>query len=382
MNLSKDNIKKMCGIILFTIVAFLSIQNLDKVIAGLQFVWGILFPFVLGGIFAFILNIPMRSIEKLILKLSKKKKKRTKAVVRSLSLLITLFLVMGVISAVMFIVIPQIGDTVRELTRAAEAFFPKVQVWAEDMFKNNKQIYDWISGIQINMDRIIETAFNFLQNGAGDVIGSTFSATKAVVSGIMAFFVGIIFACYLLVTKETLQRQLTMLMNAALPEKAVEKILHIAKLSSNTFSSFFTGQCLEALILGSMFFVVMTIMRMPYSLLISILIAFASLIPIFGAFIGCIVGAFLIVMVSPLQALIFIITFLVIQQIEGNLIYPKVVGTSVGLPSMWVLFAVTVGSSLMGVAGMLFFIPFTSVLYSLIREWTYGRLEKQGKQKA
>ena len=121
---------------------------------------------------------------------------------------------------------------------------------------------------------------------------------------------------------------------------------------------------------------------MPYSLLISILIAFASLIPIFGAFIGCIVGAFLIVMVSPLQALIFIITFLVIQQIEGNLIYPKVVGTSVGLPSMWVLFAVTVGSSLMGVAGMLFFIPFTSVLYSLIREWTYGRLEKQGKQKA
>ena len=172
-----------------------------------------------------------------------------------------------------------------------------------------------------------------------------------------------------------------MFMQAALPEKIVNKITYVAKLSNETFSNFITGQCLEALILGTMFFVTLSIIRLPYALLIGVLIAFTALIPIFGAFIGCIVGAFLMIMVSPMKALIFVIVFIVLQQIEGNLIYPKVVGGSVGLPSLWVLAAVTIGSSLMGVAGMLFFIPFTSVIYTLVREWTYKRLEQKKQKK-
>lgn len=126
---------------------------------------------------------------------------------------------------------------------------------------------------------------------------------------------------------------------------------------------------MEALILGAMFFVSMSVLRLPYALLIGVLIAFTALIPMVGAFIGCMVGAFLILMLDPMQALIFIILFLVLQQIEGNLIYPHVVGNSVGLPSIWVLFAVTVGGKLMGIAGMLIFIPLMSVLYALFREW-------------
>ena len=166
-------------------------------------------------------------------------------------------------------------------------------------------------------------------------------------------------------------------MHAFLKEKWEKRCLKVCTLTSKTFSNFLTGQCLEALILGSMFFVAMSLFKMPYALLVGVLVAFTALIPIFGAFIGCVVGAFLILLVDPLQALFFVIMFLVLQQIEGNLIYPKVVGNSVGLPSIWVLAAVTIGGSLMGVVGMLIFIPLVSVVYTLFRESVYKRLEQK-----
>ncbi len=388
MNLTKQNVKKICGIILFTVVVFLAIQNMEDVFEGINFVWGIIFPFVLGGIIAFILNIPMRSIEKNLFKNAVRTIKdkdgneitEKKKYVRPLSLLITLVLVFAVIAAVVLIVVPQIGDTTGELLKTTEAFFPKVQAWAMDIFSNNEQIRNWILGLEFDIDVMIEKVADFLQNGVGDVLTGTVNAAIAVVSGITSFVIGLIFACYLLAKKEGLMRQVNMVMRAALPEQAVYKINYIARLSDETFSNFIAGQCIEALILGAMFFIVMSVLSLPYPLLISVLLAFTALIPIFGAFIGCIIGAFLIIMVSPMQALVFVITFLVIQQIEGNVIYPKVVGNSVGLPSLWVLAAVTIGSSLMGVAGMLFFIPFTSVIYTLLREWTYKRLaEKENK---
>ena len=166
-------------------------------------------------------------------------------------------------------------------------------------------------------------------------------------------------------------------MYAFLTEKRVEWCLEVCSLTAKSFSSFLTGQCVEALILGMMFFIVMSILNMPYTLLVAVLIAFTALIPIFGAFIGCIIGAFLILMVDPFQALIFVIMFLILQQIEGNLIYPKVVGASVGLPSIWVLAAVTIGGNLMGIVGMLIFIPIVSVIYTLFRASVYKRLRKK-----
>ena len=385
MNLTKENVKKICGIILFTVVIFLAFQNIEKVFMVINVVWGIVFPFVFGGIIAFILNIPMRSIEKHLFKNAYNKIKNEdgsitlekKKFVRPLSLLITIILVIAIIAAVVLIVVPQIGSTTGELVKTAEAFFPKVQSWAEDVFRNNEQIREWISGLEFNLNEIIDKVVGFLQNGVGDVVSSTVTAAKAVVSGITSFVIGVIFACYLLAKKETLMRQVGMLIKAALPEKAVDKIRHVVEISNETFSNFIAGQCIEALILGTMFFVVLWIIRLPYPLLIGVLMAFTALIPIFGAFIGCVIGAFLIVMVSPVKALIFLIVFLVIQQVEGNVIYPRVVGNSVGLPSLWVLFAVTVGSSLMGIAGMLFFRPLTSVVYTLLREWVYKRLEEK-----
>lgn len=220
----------------------------------------------------------------------------------------------------------------------------------------------------------------FLKNGATDVISTTFSKVAGVVSGIANFVIGVVFACYILLQKEKLCSQMDKLGRAILSGKRMEELRYVCGLCNRIFSSFITGQCTEALILGAMFFVVMSLIRLPYALLVGVLVAFTALIPVFGAFIGCAVGVLLILMVNPMQALIFLILFLVLQQIEGNFIYPKVVGNSVGLPSIWVLAAVSIGSSLMGILGMLLFIPLTSVLYSLLRSWTYKRLEEKNEE--
>ena len=201
--------------------------------------------------------------------------------------------------------------------------------------------------------------------------------TMGLVSMAMNFAIGFVFSCYVLLQKEKLGRQVLKAAYAILPVKTVEYLGHVCTLASKVFSSFITGQCIEAVILGSMFFVSMTIGRFPYAMLIGVLISFTALIPVFGGIIGCWVGFFLILMVSPLKALAFLILFLILQQIEGNLIYPHVVGNSVGLPAIWVLVAVTLGGNLMGIVGMLIFIPLVSVIYTLFKEWVSERLEQK-----
>ena len=211
----------------------------------------------------------------------------------------------------------------------------------------------------------------------GVILQLTRTIVDSLVSGVATFFIAFSFACYILFQKEKLHIQIRKVFFAFLPRQKADTFLKVCSLTYRTFANFLAGQCLEAVILGSMFVVTLSILRMPYALLIGILIAFTALIPIFGAFIGCAVGSFLIFMVNPQQAILFVIVFLVLQQIEGNLIYPHVVGESVGLPSIWVLAAVTIGGNLMGIVGMLVFIPLLSVLYTIFREFVYLRLKKQ-----
>lgn len=214
----------------------------------------------------------------------------------------------------------------------------------------------------------LNDAVRFLQNGVGSMVISTVSVAGTIIGGIVNGAVALIFSLYVLSQKEKLGGQGKRILAAYLPEKRNEQALRVLGILSGNFSSFISGQCLEAVILGAMFVVVLTVCRIPYALLIGVLIAFTALIPIVGAFIGCGVGAFLILVDDPVKAAVFVIIFLVLQQIEGNLIYPHVVGNSVGLPSIWVLMAVTLGGSLMGVTGMLVFIPLFSTAYMLLRD--------------
>lgn len=378
MKLDRETMRKMRQLILFTVILLIALWNYRLIFEAIRVIFRIIFPFLLGGGIAFVLNVPMSFFEKkLFCNRYLKDKKIVKRIARPTSLLVTIAVLLGVVVLVMFVVIPELAKTVFSLGKTIRTFIPETQQFLEKLFADNSEVRKWLDGLNLDVDELSERAVSFFQNGAGDILNSTMSAIGSIVSGVAKSVIAFVFACYVLLQKERLRVQMTKVMYAFLPEKRVGVILDVCSLTAKTFSNFLAGQCVEALILGTMFFIVMNIINMPYALLVGILIAFTALIPIFGAFIGCIVGALLILMVDPLQALGFVIMFLILQQIEGNFIYPKVVGSSVGLPSIWVLAAVTIGGSLMGVVGMLIFIPIVSVLYSLFRTSVYKRLRQK-----
>ncbi len=378
MNLNKENMRKLRELILFTIIILIALWNYKILFDWIGAAFRIILPFILGGGIAFILNIPMSFLEeKIFQNRHLKEKKIAQRLSRPVCLILTLAIVIGVVVLVMFVVIPELTRTILSLGRTIQTFIPEAQQFLEKLFTDNKEIQAWLSNLNLDVGRLTDTVMSFFQNSAGNVLNSTMSAIGSIVSGVTTFVIAFVFSCYVLLQKEKLNIQVKKVVYAFFPEKRAEWMFEVGSLASKAFSSFFTGQCVEALILGCMFFIVMSILNMPYTMLVSVLIAFTALIPIFGAFIGCFVGAFLILMVDPMQMIVFVVTFLILQQIEGNLIYPKVVGSSVGLPSIWVLAAVTIGGSLMGIVGMLIFIPIVSVVYTLFRASVYKHLKRK-----
>ena len=369
--------KKIRELIIFTVLLVVALWKFEVVIDVLKTIGGIIFPFVLGGAIAFVINVPMSFLEKKIFGKAKEENKAGKKLARPVSLLLTIILAVGVVVLVMFGVIPQLTRTIASLMISIANFIPQMQDWIREFSHNNQDIMKLVNQVQFNPDQAIKWGISILGSGAGNMMNTTMSAVGSIVSGFATFFIAFSFACYILFQKEKLYVQIRKVFFAFIPKQKAEAFLKICSLTYRTFANFLTGQCVEAVILGSMFVVTLSILKMPYALLIGTLIAFTALIPIFGAFIGCAVGCFLIFMVSPEQAILFIIVFLVLQQIEGNLIYPHVVGESVGLPSIWVLAAVTIGGNLMGIVGMLVFIPLLSVFYTIFREFVYLHLKKK-----
>lgn len=373
----KETVKQIRGLIVFTALLIVCLWKYDVVMDAFRFVLNILYPFLLGVAIAFVLSVPMNFVERKLFTERKLPKKYKRKYARGISLLIILSGVIGLLAIIMFGLIPQLAGTFASLGKSIQDFIPQLQEWADHWFHNNKEIMNVVNNLEFDWNKVMEAAMEFLKNGAGSMLESTINTAKNIIGAVGTFFIAFVFAMYILLQKEKLGRQAKKVLFAFVRKGRAEAALEVLALTYKTFSSFLTGQCVEALILGSMFVIAMTLLRLPYALLTGIVIAFTALIPIFGAFIGCAVGAFLIFMVSPVQALIFIVLFLVLQQIEGNLIYPHVVGNSVGLPSIWVLAAVSIGGSLMGIVGMLIFIPLMSVFYALFREVVYIKLRQK-----
>ena len=347
----------------FTLILFYWIINhMFQFLALISGIMYLFMPFIIGACIAFILNVPMKELEKHLF-VSKKTAKFHKFR-RISAFFITFILVIGIITLALFVIIPEVvntgGQLMKQIPKATDeliAFLNRTNLQYPGV---TDQIVDWISNFKFDINSIMDM-------GVMDILSSGIAAVTGVVSGFVNFLIGIVFAIYILFEKDNLCRQITKLIKRIFSEERAERILFVAHLSNMTFSNFLRGQCLEAVILGSMFCIIMSIIGLPYAFLIGILIALSALVPIVGAFVGCALGAFFIAMVNPMQALVFIILFLVLQQIEGNLIYPHVVGSSIGLPGIWVLVAVTVGGKLFGVLGMLIFIPICSVCYALLR---------------
>lgn len=378
MQLDKETIRKLQGLIVFTLVILVGLLKFNVVLDAAGFVLHILFPFLLGGAIAFVLSVPMNRIDKRLFGKAKEGSKLDKASA-PLSLVITLVLVLAILSLVVIVVLPELAGTIAMLGKTLPEKVPVLLKKVELLFDNNPELILYIEKLEasLNWEEILNQLVTFFRVGANTMLDSTISVATGIVSGVGTFFIAFVFACYILLQQPFLKRQMTKLFFAYLKEKQAHEVLRICSLTYRTFSNFLTGQCMEAVILGVMFFIAMTIFRFPFALLVGVLISFTALIPIFGAFIGCGIGAFLILTVDPKQALFFVIMFLIIQQIEGNLIYPKVVGGSIGLPAIWVLAAVSLGGSLFGVVGMLVFIPIVSVLYTLLKENVKKRLDEK-----
>ena len=372
MNIDKKTIRNLFLIAAGCICFYFFLNETDKLKAAWSGVMGLLSPFLLGAAIAFILNVPMRGIE------AKLGKIKSDGLRRATAILLTLLSFVVVIVGVVLLLIPQIGETFEILVPKIVAFFQRIQESVLGFLKENPDLLNTVSSFvdleTLDLGGIIEKTMNLLGNSMSSLATSAFSMVGGITGALVDGLIGLVFAFYCLASKETLCRQGKKLLYAFLPERISDETLRILALTNRTFSSFISGQCVEACILGGMFAVAMFILRMPYVTLISVLIAVTALVPLVGGFIGCFFGAFFILVNDPMQALIFVIVFLVIQQIEGNLIYPKVVGGSIGLPGMWVLAAVTIGGDLMGVVGMFLMIPLSSVVYTLLREITNKRL--------
>lgn len=378
------------------IVLFCVLWNLSAVLDRLGTFIGIFSPIVLGFMIAFVLNLPMRALERQWDRLagrlsksgSKKKKKATNkwgkllggiatAVRRPLCLLLSIVLILLVLSAVVALILPEIGKAILLIVDETPGYLKKLKEFWTSYTEQYPAISEYISNLDINWDEALKSLVGFVGSGTVGVVGSTLLRVINSITGVVNFVIALIFAVYVLLCKETLARQAGKLLTAFLPKKPREVFLHVVKTSHRIFCAFVAGQCIEAVILGSLCTLGMLLFRFPYAAMVGALVGVTALVPVVGGLIGEGVGAFLILMQNPFQALMFLVFMVVLQQIEGNLIYPRVVGSSVGLPGMWVLAAVMVGGSFGGVAGMLFAVPVASVLYTLLREYTAYRLENK-----
>ncbi len=373
MEFKLNSKRNLLIVIAFSIGLYWGLNHLGVLKAALGRIFGILEPFLLGGCIAFILNVPMKFFERRLKRLLKKKR----ILLRGLSMLLAFVVAFGAIAFVIMTVIPELINTIKAINRGIPQFLNQLDKWVRGLSDTYPDIQNYLNSLELNWSKISETALSFLQNSATNFLNSTWGVATSVIGGLTTTFLGIVFALYILAQKEKLGMQVKKMLWAYLPRKQVLRILKVGRLTHRTFSSFIAGQCTEAVVFGLLCYLSMMIFRFPYAVTISVLVGFTTLIPVLGAFLGTALGAILIMVSSPLKAVWFVIMVIVLQQIDGNFIYPRIVGSSVGLPSMWVLAAVTLGGSLMGVVGMLFFVPLASVLYALLRSSVYVRLKRR-----
>ena len=375
MDLEKNK-KTIMQLILFTIIVIFAFINISYLWTFIKYIIAIFMPFIIGAMMAFVLNVLLNVVEnKLFKKLNKKNTKTWKKLKRPVSLVTTFIIIIAIIALILGLIIPQLKNTVELFTENFDSYKTQSVELLEKVGIEKKTI----NKLNNNIENIQEEATKYISKNSDKIMQTTVGVATTVAGTVTTIVLGMVFAIYILLKKEDLTRQFKKLARAYLPEKRQTTLKEISTLSNKTFGNFVSGQCIEALIIGLLCFIGMLILQIPYAPTIAVLVGFTALIPVFGAFIGTAIGAFLILMVDPTKALIFIIFIIILQQIEGNLIYPKVVGNSVGLPGIWVMVAVTVGASIGGILGMLLSVPVCSILYSILRTDVNNRIDQKNK---
>ncbi len=375
MELDRKNIRRILAIIIISIIIYLGLNNISAVLGSLQKGIRIGMPLLLGAALAYILNVPMKLIERLFFPRSQKP--LVIRIRRPLAILITYLLFFAVLFLVLFLLIPQLVKTVSILSAAIPVAYLGIEKWVIEKAQEIPQLQEWLGMIKLDWQSIGNSLVEFLKSGSSVLLSSTVYILKSLFSGTLTFVLALVFSIYALAGKEKLRAQVERTLKAFLPGKKAERTLEIGALIHRTFTGFVTGQLTEAAILGFLCFIGMLVLGFPFAPMISVLFSIFTLIPLIGPVIGAGIGALMIFTISPVKAFWFIVFIIVLQQVEGNLIYPRVVGRSVGLPPMWVLAIVTIGGGLLGITGILLAVPLASVLYTLFREAVNVRLLKK-----
>ena len=374
MILNKENMKKLLLLIGFSLLLFWGLNHSATVLGLVRWLLGILSPFLIGLCLAFMINVLLRPVERAWEGLLKEKGKKAK---RPVCLLLSTLMIGGAIFILLFMIVPELQRTGATIVNMIPQYLVRLEGWWKELSSFLREYAIVLPQPELNLTELSKLAADLISGSAHSFLGKTLHITTSIFSGVFNVVFGLVFAFYVLSQKETLRRQTKKLLYAYLPAKRVERVLELSTLTQKVFTNFIAGQLTEALIIGTLCFLGMSVFGMPYAPMISVLVGFTALIPVFGAFIGTGVGVFLILMVDPVKAFWFIVFIIVLQQLEGNIIYPRVVGKSVGLPGIWVLAAVTVGGSAFGVLGMLLSVPVCSVLYCVLTQSVNDRLEKK-----
>lgn len=378
MELNKSNMKKIALLIAFAIVVYSALKNLNRVPDVLNAAWNIFEPILLGFALAFVLNVLVHQLETRLFAWPNRRFTGVWLKIRRpLSVFLSVVLVLGVIALILFIVVPELVRTITSLTNQIPASLDKLQAALNRFGQDHPAVGKYFAGVQIDWSSISQMLAQNGQKIAGSFVNSTVAITTNVFHAAITTVLSFVIALNILMQKEKLESQVKRVLYAYLPARVTRPFLRLCSMSSRAFSNYIAGTCTEACILATLCFIGMNIFRFPYALLVSTVVAFMALIPIIGSFLSTVIGALLILIVSPVQAIWYVVFFNVLQQLEGNLIFPHVVGSRVGLPGLWVLIAITIGGNLFGIPGMLISIPLGSVLYTLLRENMNKRIGKK-----
>lgn len=372
MNIKK-NWNRILGLLLVVVLVYWAVNNISMLQNLLSLISSAFMPFIVGGALAFILNLPMKIIEDLLVRWTGKFKKWY----RIISIIVSLLIVGIFIYGLIFLVIPDLQQTITSFIEVVPSTIRNVINAATDFINNNPDIVEYVQELDIDFNNLQQQAISTVQSFASGIIGSTFSIISTTIGSVVTLFIALIFAIYVLSMKEALVRQIKKLVYGLWSLRWANYLVNVGKKANEIFSNFVGGQILEAIILGVLVYIGMTIFNFPYSLSVSAVTGALALIPIYGAFLGGFVGFVLISVVSFSQAIWFVVFIIVIQQLEGNIIYPRVVGNSVGLPGIWVLMVVSVGGTLFGLVGMLVAVPTVSLIYSLVSATINHRLDER-----
>lgn len=368
MNINKKTERQIVRLIIFSGIVLWAVFNYKIFIDFISFVIKLLLPLIVGIAIAFIINVPMKQIERKVFNIDKRKHKK---MIRVISLVLSIVIIFGVIGLILFLVIPELISAVNMIGKT----LPKDFSWINGVSNKLSNLYPSLEQYikEIDTKSIIETSIN----SAGSFVTVIIGFLSSLISRIIIFFIGFILSIYILLDKENLARQCNKLMTAFVSDDVRNNVIKVVKLSNTTFTNFITGQCLDAILIATLLFIIMSLLHIPYALIIAVLFAVTALIPYIGAFIALAVGVLLIAVTNPIMSLWYVIIFFALQQLDENFTYPKIVGKSVGLPALWALLAALIGGSVFGFIGVIISIPLSSIIYALFREYVNEKIEKK-----